>query len=76
MFGSAYTFAKMVLGCIQQCRSQPRDSTDLACETVRYGRGHYVVFGAVGHGEDLEKYLEIREVTLSLVFKKKESGTC
>jgi hypothetical protein len=75
MFGSVYTLAKTVLGCIQQCRSQPRDSTDLACETVpsvRHGRGHYVVSGAVGHGGDLETCA----VTLSLVFKGKESGTC
>jgi len=62
VFESVYTLAKTVLGCIQ-CRSKPRDSTDLARETVRHWRGRYVVFGAVGHAEDLET----RAVTLSLV---------
>ena len=67
LFCSVYTFAKTVLGYIL-CRSQPRDSPDPACEAVH---GRYVVFGMVVRGEDLPM-----GVTLSLVSKEKESGTC
>jgi len=67
LFCSVYTFAKTVLGYIL-CRSQPRDSTDPAREAVH---GRYVVFGIVVRGKDLPM-----GVTLSLVSKEKESGTC
>ena len=39
---SIYFFGKMMLRCIR-CRSRPRDSTDLACETVQHGHNQHVV---------------------------------
>ena len=69
VFALVYAFAKM-LGC-KSCRSEPRDPTEPACETVRHGRCYIAMFDVVGLGEDLET----RAVTLSLGCKKKDSTT-
>ncbi|KAF8492218.1 hypothetical protein F5888DRAFT_1732188 [Russula emetica] len=72
MIGSVYAIAKTVLGC-KRCCSQPRDSTDLACEissarawscSVWYGGYVFVTYPMIRNGSSLYQCYDVGICTL------------